>query len=789
MKQHLILVLTLAFTCSLFATEKVNPDLLNKEWSAKWITCPKITGEEQGVYLFKKEINLSQVPTSYVINISADNRYILYVNSEVVGRGPTRGDLNRWHFETLDIAPYLVEGENHIAAKVWNMGKLKPLAQISYQTGLIIQGNSAKEKAINTNKTWKVTTDEAYSFYKIKGLRRFYAAGPGEKLNGALHPWNWQTANVDQWKNAREGKEGKSLRSLTKTGKPAAHFLYPTALPMMEARLQSFASVRRVEGIPNADALLQDGVDLTIPANTTATILLDQGQLTNAYPQLHYSKGAGSEMKITYAESLFIPQDGEPTFRKGNRDVIKGKVMWGNYDIVEVDGGDKRLFEPLWWRCFRYVEVEVKTQDEPLVLSKIASEFTAYPLQMKAAFACDNPMLKEVYDVAWHTQRLCAGETFYDCPYYEQLQYTGDTRIQGLITAYASGDTLLWKDAIQDYHDSRFPYGLTQSRYPNSQPQIIATFSLVWITMVYDYMMYCHDDAFIQKMMPAMLDILNWYDERMEADGMPGKLESWLFVDWVRGWPIGYPPLNKEDKHSAIIGMQYVYTLQKAAQIFEKFELTGLQKQWLAKAEKTQKTVVERCWDDEKKMLADTPDKDSFSQHANILAVLTHAFDADTQTAVMQRILIDDTIAQSTYYFDFYKVEAMKEAGLGDLYVETLKPLKAMIDNGLTTLVEKPEPTRSDCHAWSASPVFYYFSLICGIEPATPGFSTVRIAPQLGDLKWVEGIMPHRLGVIKVSFKPKKNKLTGTITLPAGLTGTFVWNGEERELVSGVNKL
>jgi hypothetical protein len=291
-------------------------------------------------------------------------------------------------------------------------------------------------------------------------------------------------------------------------------------------------------------------------------------------------------------------------------------------------------------------------------------------------------------------------------------------------------------------------------------------------------------------MLPAVLDILVWFDARMQANGMPDKVESWLFIDWVDGWPLGYPPLDKDKKNSAVLGMQYVYTLQKAMQIFENLELPGLKKQWGAKAEKTQKAVVDLCWDEQKNMLADTPEKRSFSQHANIFAVLTNTFDKAKQQELMLRILNDSTIAQSTYYFDFYKVEAMKKAGLGNLYVETLKPLKAMIDNGLTTLVEKPDPTRSDCHAWSASPVFYYFTLICGIEPASPGFNEVRIAPQLGDLKWVEGVMPHRLGEIKVSLNQNKNnKISGTITLPDGLPGTFVWKGESIILKSGVNKI
>ncbi|KJF43515.1 alpha-L-rhamnosidase-related protein [Draconibacterium sediminis] len=793
MKNSILTFVSLLFVLSLNAQKRneINPDLLTEEWTAKWITHPEIAGEEAGVFLFKKVLTFEVAPQEYIINLSADNRYILYINGKVVARGPARSDLNRWLFETINIASYLKQGENHIAAKVWNMGQLKPAAQMSYETGLIVQGNTEKEKAINTDKSWRVTVDKAYSFYKIAHLKRYYASGPGEMFIGNLHPWNWEMSDeYSTWEHAQEGTNGATLKSLSGTGRLGKRMLFPRSIPMMEAKLQTFAAVRRTVGIKNAEGLIIGDKVVKIPANTTAKILLDQGHLTNAYPQLIYSKGANGTIKITYAESLFIPKDGEPTFDKGNRDVVEGKVMWGNSDVIEPDGGDNRYFEPLWWRCFRYVELEITTKDEPLVLEQFKSEFTAYPLSLKSEFKCDNPQLNRIFDVAWRTQRLCAGETFFDCPYYEQLQYTGDTRIQGLITAYTSGDTLLWKDAILDYYDSRLPFGLTQSRYPSSSPQIIATFSLVWITMVSDYMMHCKDDEFIQKMIPSILEILNWYDERVESNGMLGKLESWLFVDWVDEWQTGYPPLTKEKQYSSVIGLQYVYTIQKALAIFDAYGMPGVKKQWAQKAQITQKAILDNCWDEEKQMLADTPDKETFSQHANILAVLTNSYNTEKQKELIKRILSDKEISQTSYYFDFYKVEAMKKVGLGDMYVKTLSPLSNLIDNGLTTFPEKADPTRSDCHAWSASPAYYFFSLVCGIEPATPGFKTVRIEPHLGDLEWVEGTVPHRLGEIKINLEQKKNKkITGTITLPKGLEGTFVGNGKSLKLKSGVKKM
>jgi hypothetical protein len=113
-----IIILFFGLVISAQKSVEINPDLLQEEWTAKWISHPETSREEAGVYLFKKVFAFELVPQNYVINISADNRYLLYVNGNVVARGPARCDLNRWLFETLDIAPYLKEGENHIAVKV-----------------------------------------------------------------------------------------------------------------------------------------------------------------------------------------------------------------------------------------------------------------------------------------------------------------------------------------------------------------------------------------------------------------------------------------------------------------------------------------------------------------------------------------------------------------------------------------------------------------------------------------------------------------------------------------------
>jgi alpha-L-rhamnosidase len=132
----------------------------------------------------------------------------------------------------------------------------------------------------------------------------------------------------------------------------------------------------------------------------------------------------------------------------------------------------------------------------------------------------------------------------------------------------------------------------------------------------------------------------------------------------------------------------------------------------------------------------------------------------------------------------------MKKAGLGDAYVGMLGPWRDMLKLGLTTFAERPEPTRSDCHAWSSSPNFELLSTVSGIEPASPGFRTVRIEPFLGPLKWIKSVMPHPAGPIRVSLKRKgKTGIEGEIELPQNLEGTFVWDGKETPLHGGIVKI
>jgi hypothetical protein len=303
--------------------------------------------------------------------------------------------------------------------------------------------------------------------------------------------------------------------------------------------------------------------------------------------------------------------------------------------------------------------------------------------------------------------------------------------------------------------------------------------------------MHCGDVEYIQDMLPAAMEILDWFENRLSPSGLSGHIEGWNYVDWVQhpGWNGGRPP-GEYQGESAIISLQYIYTLQKAVELFEYFDLPDMADRYGKLAHRVQEAVYNSCFVEKQGVMADTPEKKYFSQHANVLAVLTQTIPSGKEKEIMQKILDNDSIAQCSYYFRFYLTEALKLAGLSHLYIQQLEPWHEMLQNGLTTFIESPEPTRSDCHAWSASPVYHFLSLVSGIEPASPGFNKVRIAPNPGSLQWIEGSMPWQESEIKVSLKlTKEGKVKGEVFLPAGLQGNFVWSGHEIPLKQGVNSI
>ena len=209
-------------------------------WSARWIAAADAPPQAAGVFHFRKSFELAGKPERFLVNVSADNRYRLFANGVLVSSGPARGDLMHWRYETVDLAPYLRSGRNVLAALVWNWGEYRPAAQISYRTGFLLRGEDNGQRMADTNASWKVFWNQAYSFTRV--IRPddggYYAASPGENLDASLYPWGWELPAFDDngWPAAGPLADPARLRGTDPFGVAGNWQLVPRNIPPMEER-------------------------------------------------------------------------------------------------------------------------------------------------------------------------------------------------------------------------------------------------------------------------------------------------------------------------------------------------------------------------------------------------------------------------------------------------------------------------------------------------------------------------------------------------------------------------
>ena len=774
-------LLTFVFGC--FKSEcQVSPDLLTKKWAASWVTVPGESAHDYGVFHFKKTIELESLPSQFNVHISGDNRYKFYVNDTWVAHGPARSDLYHWNYETVNIVSFLKPGKNELHAIVWNFGDQKPEAQISFRTAFILQGNSDVDAQVNTNKDWLCKRDQRYKALPPDLLYTYYVSGPGEDLDFT------KMSEPVSWLNARELGQGipKGVFDWS-----AGWMLVPRQIPSMEIRPQRLKSVRIAEGITPPKKFPEEATPVTIGPNKTVTLLLDQGFLTNAYPELKFHRGKNAVVTMRYAEALYIKENGpdwKSQRRKENRDEVEGKRFVGVIDRITADG-NAQTFSPLWWRTYRYIELRVETKEEALVIDDLQGFFTGYPFILKSAFASNEPVLHKIHETGWRTARLCAGETYMDCPYYEQLQYIGDTRIQALISLYNSGDDRLIRQAIDQLDHSRMAEGITLSRFPSATAQQIPTFSLWWIGMLHDFYWYRGDDEYIRHKLPAARQVLEFFHRYQSSSGSLKNPPYWEFTDWAegKGWDRGVGP--SKDGVSAMLDLQLCIAYQLAAELERALGMESFAILYENRAHELSNTIVNMYWDNRRKLFSDTPDHTTYSQHTNALAILAGVKTIEDRRDLMQRTLTDTSLTQATIYFKYYLHRAVHLTGLGDQYLELLDDWKIQLRNGLTTWAEISDHTnaRSDCHAWGASPSIEFFRIVLGIDSGGPGFKTVAIEPHLGSLTQASGKIPHAMGDIFVRYVLKKGMWKIKIDLPRDLQGNFTWRGESRSLHPGEN--
>jgi len=777
------------------------PDPPHRDWKAMWVTHPTAPLREPIVLHFRRSLTLAAVPASYVVRVSADNRFVLYVNGHRAGDGPARGDLTHWRYERFDLAPLLKAGDNLITATVWNFGVYVPVAQMSDRTAFLLESDADNEAGISTGVEtakgkgdgWQVEVDPGHRPVprSAVGLWEYFASGPGEEVDAAKYDWDWNSpaAQGANWVGTATPLpesvfEGVNKAHSADTTGDNPWGLVPDMLPPMEYSPTSAGEVVRAD-LPELKAL--PGAAATVPAASHVHLMLDRRTLATAYPLLTVSGGKGAHIKLTYSEALY-----DKDMHKGDRDDVGDRKAFGITDSFLPDGGAHRTFEPLWWRTWRYLSLDIETAAEPLTLESLTAAFTAYPFEQKASLETGDPDLDKIWEISWRTARLDAHETYMDTPYYEQLQYVGDTRVQALISYTVAGDDRLGRQAMDAFDQSRIPDGITRSRYPSNLPQTIPTFSLLYVGMVHDYWMYRPDADFARGKLPGTRTVLDWFARYEQPDGLLRELPWWSFVDWVS---TGEIPTYDAQHESCTTTLEYLGALNDAADLEQGIGDPVLAQRYQARAAHVRQGIYAKCWNAQRGMVADTPDQKGFSQQTNILAVLYDVIPKESQQKVLRDLVAIEPgtapngVLSASYYFRFYLARALEHAGMGTDYLKSLDPWRKLLPMHFSTWPEIPGNTRSDSHAWTAHPVYDLLTLVAGIEPASPGFATVRIAPHLGSLPSLKASYPHPQGMITVDYHATPAGLDATVTLPGTLTGNLVYNGKVHALKPGVNRI
>ncbi len=771
------------------------------EWKAHWIMHPSVQPQQHAVILFRKTFDLPSEPDSFVIHLSADNHYRLFVNGTYVLRGPARGDLSHWFYETVDIAPYLKSGKNSVSAEVVNWGPKRSFTFFSQMTSIIMQGDTDNEKMVNTSgSSWKCYHNTAINAKNIEWMTDrstidfgLYVGNPTDSVRAELYPWGWEKTDYDdsswvpaKWCDISGGRDSQYAGGILYNG---GKMLIPRRTPILSEKKILFTSVRRMDGINLSDSFIKDKGALIIPPGKKVTILIDNAVETMGYPEMIVSGGKNSLIRAMYAENMII----ENKSPKGNRNDIEGKKMVGIKDIFIPDGGQNRLFKPTYIRAFRYIQLDIETKDKPLTINSYYNVECRSPLELRADFKTSDPDIDWIMEAGWRTVSICAQDYLLSDAAYEQMQYTGDSRVHNLTLMTLSGDDRLTRNSLIQFDQSRIPEGLTYACYPNPFHLIIPSYSLIWIDQVHDYMMWNDDREFISGFELGITNVLDWYERKLQENGMLGKIDWWGALAWPRHYKNGEPP-DVYKGNNTLYTLHYAYTLRHAADIFRftgKNEVAGA---YSERADEICAAVNKLCKNSEG-FYTESIDNKEVSQITNIMAVLAEAVKGEDARKLMTGLLEPkDWFGQVDLFLHVYLFEAMNKTGLQEYYSQELSEWRLMKERGLTTFVEVPlewgeENQRSECHPWSSSPNYYFFRTVCGIRPVTPGHRKIEIAPSLGELTKIDATYPHHLGNISISLVKKGSGIEGELTLPPGMNGDFIWNSKKISIKAGKQKI
>jgi hypothetical protein len=729
-----------------------------------------------------------------LLALSADTRYLLYVNGRIVARGPQKGDVAHQYYDALDLSDELAEGDNLLLVRVDCYAKSFPYymrtgpsasemsaATVFVADGAITDAKGARVEDLATPTGWQVRVDPALDFTHDDQQASY--VGFKETIDFAKLPRDFH-ARPDladgSWAPATQVHPAFTPATALDAFLP--HRLIPRSIAPLRLRPHPLAGLREVRA-GRGDARIVDGaLRLEVAARSSFICILDAGEQCTAYPELRWRGGDGARITLRYAECLF---DGD---RKVDRSRVEGLRFVGYGDRIAVGNGHGS-WSPLHWRSGRFLELTVETAAEALTLERLALLDCHYPIDGLVPFRASDPALERMWQVGVRTQQCCAHETFEDCPYYEQLQYAGDTQLQALFTLAISGDTALVRQALRFFHWSMLPEGITQSRYPSRPTQVIPFWSLHYLYMLHDWWMWTGDAEGIREEALAATSVLRWFLDRRDASGLIGALPYWCVADWSPEWMDRFggdvPGVKKGP--SALPNLMLIAALERMAELLGALGASDEARRWRFEAATLRPLVNAVFWDEARALYRDIPGQDVVSQLTNAWGLLLDLPPRERRAACVDAIASTDGICRAAYFGHAYLFDAWAREGRGDLVVREFASYRGLLDLGVTTWPEDPRHGRSDCHAWSNAASYHLLRTVLGFSVAAPGCARLIIRPHLDGLERASGafVTPH--GPARLDFDRARAERFA-IELPRGVQATYIDGRGQREITHGIHR-
>lgn len=790
-------------------------------WRARWIWGAAPEGDPSTLlattvapaetwnrfFYLRRGVELAAAPATAPCRVTADSRFVLFVNGSEVARGPARSVPERLSWLEVDLGPHLREGANVVAALVRFYGRsmawwrpARPSFHLGYG-GLLLE---APAIGLVTDASWRALP--APYRQRVPG-NGFYPVT--EILDGTGVPGGWARPGFDDtsWQPAVEllGEflSDERLRSPSTPYTAMEHdgIAALTQDPQPLARVATAAVPAGRDDEPAAAYRDRDA------AGRDAAVTFDAGRITLSTPWVEVDGEAGAVVDLFAGEDL----------RPDGVAEIRPRAYALRYTL---GGGGPERVEGYEAVGFRYLTAVTRGRAQVLDAGAIERR---YPRPEGAFFACDDERLTRIWEVGARTLDVCSTDAFVDCPGREQRAWVGDAYVHGLLTYVASPDWRLARRNLGLCAQSQRADGLLSMSATgdlSTSTLTIPDYSLHWIRALARYLEHSGDVATARRLLPTALQIVDTFERWRDRDGLLHGVPGWVFVDWAQ---------TERAEVVAALNALHAAALDDLARLVRTCggaadEADAL----LAGADQT-RSGFDLFWDPRRRVYVDAADaggrRRRVSQQTNAVAILgrcappdrwagmlDHALDPDrlVVTATPADLpdelrLLGQWLDPSTFtkfdeehdvvlaqpFFAHFLHQAVVAAGRGDLLGDLCRRWWAQIERGNTTFEEywdAPAGQASRAHAWAATPTYDLTTHVLGVSPAAPGYARAAVRPRLGDLERLRGRVPTPRGWLSVEV----SREGATVEVPEGCEATVeLTDGDlpAAELGPGVHRL